>query len=221
MGTDRHEPSDVGPFLVEVGDDAKVVLDVGSRHSLEALVMSRYLPNADIYCFEPNPDSYATCVENTADNDRISVVQYAASDSCGKVSFYPIDPSETVTPWFDGNLGASSMYRSNGDYPYERYHQKEIEVDQIRIDEWCRDNGIEQVDAVWMDVQGHALKCLEGFGDVLDSVRVIQVELEHKAIYDGQCLFPEVDEYLINKGFVLKKRMGENEWSGDYIYTRI
>ena len=213
--------SDISHFIREVGNNAQVILDIGSRHSLEAVEFSKSLPESNVYCFEPNPDSYITCLENTKGYQNIEVFQIAASDKDGMISFFAIDPDKTITSWFDGNLGASSMYKANGSYPYEKYHQKEIEVEQKRIDTWCNECGIGEVDAVWMDVQGHALSCLEGFGDVLDTVRVIQVELEHRVIYEGQCLFPEVNDYLINKGFILKRRMGENEWSGDYIYARI
>ena len=146
-------------------DDVSVIFDVGSLHCLESIEFSKKYKNARIFAFEANPDSYQVCLENTKGIDNITVINQAVNDYNGTCTFYPINPEETETPWFDGNRGASSLYKSNGSYDHiERYVQNELEVPCTRLDTFCEENGIDRVDLMWMDLQGAELIALKSMG---------------------------------------------------------
>jgi hypothetical protein len=70
---------------------------------------------------------------------------------------------------------------------------------------WAGDNGVQYIDYLKVDTQGAELSILKGAGDLLDSARVLEVEVEFNPIYKGQPLFSDVDTFLRDKGFVLWK----------------
>lgn len=204
----QYQASDISVFNRFVNQkfksfkDVKVIFDIGSCHCLESVEFSKVYTEAKIVAFEANPTSYQVCLDNTKDIPSITVVNQAINDYDGLCKFYPMDKEKTVTTWEDGNQGASSLYLANGAYDHiEKYVQYEIEMPCTRIDTYCEKNSIDHIDAIWMDLQGAELKALESMGSVLDTVQVIHTELEVNPMYEGQCLFKDVNIFLQDNGF--------------------
>tara|TARA_Y100001949_G_C15912144_1_gene297308 strand:- start:151 stop:840 length:690 start_codon:yes stop_codon:yes gene_type:complete len=206
---DKLKPEDITKFIhysklkFPNFDDVSVIFDIGSRHSLESIEFSKKFPNANIYAFEANPKCYRDCIENAKSIERINIYNVAVNNYDGICDFYAINPEKTITPWFDGNLGASSLYKANGKYPHEKYVQDKIEVSSVRLDSWCNANGVKNIDLMWIDAQGAGMRIFEGMGKkLLNTVKIIQIELEGTPIYEGQSLYKEVSDYLNVNGFV-------------------
>ena len=200
--------------------EVEVIFDVGACHALESVELSKKYPNAKVYTFEANPVSYNVCLENTEGYDSITVINEAVNDYDGICKFYPMDKEKTITTWEDGNQGASSLYRANGQYDFiEKYVQYEIEVPCTRLDTFCEKNGIDKIDIIWMDLQGAELKALQSLGSLLDTVQIIHTELEMNPMYEGQCLFSDVNEYLTNNGFDLEYGDTNVQFGSNFIFT--
>jgi len=200
--------------------EVEVIFDVGACHALESVELSKKYPNAKVYTFEANPVSYNVCLENTEGYDSITVINEAVNDYDGLCKFYPMDKEKTITTWEDGNQGASSLYRANGQYDFiEKYVQYEIEVPCTRLDTFCEKNDIDKIDIIWMDLQGAELKALQSLGSLLDTVQIIHTELEMNPMYEGQCLFSDVNEYLINNGFDLEYGDTNVQFGSNFIFT--
>lgn len=194
------------------------VFDVGSRDGLQAIELANTFGQADVVAIECNRETLEKCRRNVAHNPRIRLVEKAVNSYTGRCTFYPIDPSRTVTTWPDGNPGASSLFVANGDYAAERYVQNEVEVDCIRLDVLCGQLKIDVIDLVWMDLQGAELLALQSAGLLLDKIRYIYTEVSHRAMYQGQCLFNDLDAFLTSRGFRLCTRIDRNRWQQDVIY---
>ena len=200
--------------------EVEVIFDVGACHALESVELSKKYPNAKVYTFEANPVSYNVCLENTEGYDSITVINEAVNDYDGFCKFYPMDKEKTITTWEDGNQGASSLYRANGQYDFiEKYVQYEIEVPCTRLDTFCEKNDIDKIDIIWMDLQGAELKALQSLGSLLDTVQIIHTELEMNPMYEGQCLFSDVNEYLTNNGFDLEYGDTNVQFGSNFIFT--
>ena len=200
--------------------EVEVIFDVGACHALESVELSKKYPNAKVYTFEANPVSYNVCLENTEGYDSITVINEAVNDYDGLCKFYPMDKEKTITTWEDGNQGASSLYRANGQYDFiEKYVQYEIEVPCTRLDTFCERNDIDKIDIIWMDLQGAELKALQSLGSLLDTVQIIHTELEMNPMYEGQCLFSDVNEYLTNNGFDLEYGDTNVQFGSNFIFT--
>ena len=200
--------------------EVEVIFDVGACHALESVELSKKYPNAKVYTFEANPVSYNVCLENTEGYDSITVINEAVNDYDGLCKFYPMDKEKTITTWEDGNQGASSLYRANGQYDFiEKYVQYEIEVPCTRLDTFCEKNDIDKIDIIWMDLQGAELKALQSLGSLLDTVQIIHTELEMNPMYEGQCLFSDVNEYLTSNGFDLEYGDTNVQFGSNFIFT--
>ena len=69
-----------------------------------------------------------------------------------------------------------------------------------------------------MDVQGAELRVLNGAGTLLDSVRVIWMEVEAKPLYKDQPLKADVERFMASRGF--EKRLDTvGSVSGDQLYV--
>ena len=196
------------------------VLDVGSRDGEVALSVKRRLPQVRVFAFECNPDALRLCQSNLRGHADIELVDKAVSDACGPVSFFAIDPAASVTPHLDGNIGASSLYKADHSYPYEKYAQKEITVEEITLEAWAKEARVDAVDLLWIDLQGAELRAFRGMGDLLRTVKIIYTEVEYKPMYQGQPTHQELAEFMKANGFQLRQRMNTSEWFGNEMYVR-
>lgn len=223
----KYQPESLTNFFTAIDkiysnpDDVLVIFDIGSLHCLESIEFSKKYKNAKIYAFEANKESYKVCLENTKDIDNIIVINKCINDYDGVCKFFPINPSKTVTTWFDGNRGASSIFKANGAVDHiEKYVQDEVEMECIRLDTFCKENNITKINAIWMDLQGAELLALKGLGDMIDTVNVIQTELEINPMYENQTLFSDVNPFLLNKNFSLISGNQTAQFGSDFIYVK-
>ncbi|HET7085476.1 MAG TPA: FkbM family methyltransferase [Rhizomicrobium sp.] len=199
----------------------RTVFDIGSRDGQQSLELSELFGEADIVAIECNPGTLDQCRKNVAQNPRITLVEKAINSYTGNCPFFPIDPKRTITTWKDGNPGASSLFLATGDYPAEKYVQNEIEVECTRLDDLCKHLKIDTIDLIWMDLQGAELIALESAGALLERVRYIYTEVSHRPLYKGQCLFDEVDSFLLARGFRRCTKINRQRWQQDIIYENV
>ena len=198
-------------------ENIKTIFDVGSRDLEESIYFAERYPNAKIYSFECNPRTISTCIERQKKYSNIFFFSEAVNNYTGTCKFYPTDPEKTITPHPDGNQGASSLFKANGNYTLETYIQKEIVVPCTRLDDVIKKHNIDKIDILWMDLQGAELLALQSLGDYLDKISFICTEVEMNPIYENQCLFKDVDNFL-NKKF--EKVYGDlnTHWGTNIIY---
>ena len=202
-------------------ESVRTIFDIGSRDGLQSVEFHAAFPGARIHAFECNPDTFPTVVENTRACPRITPANFAVNDYSGECTFYKIDREKTRTPWEDGNPGASSLFQANGQYTLEDYVQQPVTVACTTLDDYCASVGITQVDLIWMDLQGAELKAFQGFRQGLQRARYIYVELTHRAIYEGQPLFAEVDAFLREAGFERLTEPNPEQWFEDVVYRNV
>jgi FkbM family methyltransferase len=215
--------SDVKKFAAlirrHVGDP-DVLFEFGARDGAETVMIASEFPEARVFSFECNEATLPRCREKVALNSRITLIEKAVGDSNGNVTFHPIDPAKTITTWADGNPGASSLFLASGKYEVESYVQRSEEVCMVRPDTFMAANGIEKVDAIWMDIQGAELMALQGLGERIYDVGLVSLEAEFVEIYRGQPLFWEIYEFLTAKGFFLTSFLTLGRHSCDAVFVR-
>jgi len=196
-----------------------IILDVGSRDAMESVTLKDFYPNANIYAFECNPPAIELCKKNIGKHSGIVLVPNAVSDVNGTLEFFAIDPERTITTHKDGNIGASSLFLANPEYPHEKYHQNKITVESVTLSRWAKHVGVFDIDILWIDLQGAELRAFRGMEDLISHVKVIYTEVEFREMYLGQPLFNEINQYLLRKGFVLIK-LYPYGWFGNALYVR-
>lgn len=204
------------------------VLDVGSWHLKQSLEMLHAFPEAKIHAFEPAPDNFRLCEQthlnmNPAERSKISLWNMACGSDTGVIDFFTID--ETLG---DSNAGAASKYKFkpglNGSFYNQHWVQKQIQAQQIKLDDWQIQHKIGPVDLMWIDVQGGELDVFQGAACMLDDVKIIFTEVGLQAYYEGQSLKPQIDEFLAAKGFreiTEAFELNGFEYEGNTVYVRV
>lgn len=205
-------------------DSIETICDIGSWHLGQSIEFLELLPEAKVYAFEANPANYQTCQDihsrlNGYFKTNLKVYNTALNDKPGKIKFYPV---------VDENPGASSKYKFmqglTEEYFDKTWTQKEIEVDATTLDIWAKENNINNIDIIWIDVQGAELDVFEGAKETLKNVKCIFTEVGLKAYYEGQALKDQID-YILTKehDFVEIKESFEyngSDCEGNTIYIR-
>lgn len=209
-------------FLNKVFPDKSApltILDIGSKDCLEAIEFSKHFINSKVYSFEPNPDAIKIARKNSKEYKNHTLIEKAVSDKNGYIKFYPIDPELTETTHKDGNIGASSIFKASGKYPIEKYVQKEIEVESITIEQFCKDNNINKIDFVWMDLQGAEYLALKGMGSYLQDIEIIHTEAELFEIYENQHFFEDIENLLTKTHFLISGNK-KNYFFANFIFLK-
>jgi FkbM family methyltransferase len=176
-----------------------VVVDVGARWGF-AQAWDRLREKCLTIGFEPDEEECARLSEIHRGDQRMRFVPVALGAQSGLATLYltrdrkgcsiypPATEAVTRHPGLtDGQLEDTSV------------------IELMALDDWCAAEGIGQVDAMKIDTQGSELDVLRGAEATLGSVRLIEVEVEFNELYEGIALFPAVDQYLRQQGFVLWK----------------
>lgn len=197
------------------------ILDVGARDCMQSIELYYAFPNSNIYSFECNPNTLDICkknIENYKVGDRVKLIEGAVCDHNGTIDFYPIDQEKNETIHADGNPGASSMFQHNGNYTSESLAQYKINVNCHRLDHVMKQNGVKNVDIIWMDLQGAELLALKGLGDYLKNVKYIYTEVTYTEIYSGQVMFDELHSFLKDNNFSNLNTPRLTGWQEDILY---
>lgn len=132
------------------------VLDVGANIGLWAMGAARAVgESGSVHAVEPIPENHSRLVSNLALNrlHHVRTVQMAFSNQSG--------PDTMFRPTY-ANSGHPSLGRRDGlDAP--------IEVRAITVDDYCKQERLEQIDFVKIDVEGAELLVLEGATRLLAS----------------------------------------------------
>lgn len=206
---------------IENKDNNYIIFDIGSRDCAQSIEFYNKFPNAKIYAFECNANTLNICKKNIENyKDRITLIEGAVCDYDGNITFYPINQQKTQTTWADGNPGASSLFKSNGNYTIEKYIQDETTIPCYRLDTIMKQYNIPKVDIIWMDLQGAELLALKGLGNYIETVEYIHTEVTYKEMYSGQVMFKELNDYIVSKDFSIVNTLTFQGWQEDAIYKK-
>lgn len=199
-----------------------IIFDIGSRDCEQSIEFYHKFPNARIFAFECNPNTLPICRKNIENyQDRITLIEGAVCDYDGEITFYPIDQEKTITTWVDGNPGASSLFKSSGNYDcIEKYVQNEIVTNCHRLDTVIEKYNIPKVDIIWMDIQGAELLALKSLGKYLNYVEYIYTEVTYNSeMYTGQVMFEELHDFMLKNHYIVKNNLTMGQcWQDNVVY---
>lgn len=82
---------------------------------------------------------------------------------------------------------------------------KPIEVETRRLDDFCKSEEIDAIDLIHMDVQGAEMLVLEGAGRMLQSTKLIWLEVSDRELYQSQPRRKHIERFMEKAGFALIK----------------
>lgn len=167
------------------------ILEIGCNDGSDTLRFLRAMPDARIYCFEPDPRAIRRFRQQIGSgHDNVKLVEIALSDRTGTIDFYPSSGrypgggDDKPEGW---DLSGSIRRPKNHliEYPWVKFDQV-MPVQTRRLDDWCAENGVRQVDFIWMDVQGAEGDVIAGAREILKSTRYLYTEYSNRETYEGQ-----------------------------------
>lgn len=171
----------------------RVLLDIGSHNLDQSIVFAEIFPNTRIIAVEPNPVQYKICLDKASKYKNIEVHNFAISDVGGTADFWVVD----------GNPGGSSLLEPIS-VPYSTNKWTKISVECVRLDDLLKKIGVNEVDVVWIDVQGHELSALKSLGSLINSVKAIHTEACPNPYYKGHTPQSELEEFLNQNNFAFR-----------------
>jgi FkbM family methyltransferase len=138
------------------------------------------------------------CITNTDDD----IVNYnIASNNGHSSSIYPMKEHKEI--WKDVSEVGQSEFKTK------------------RMMTIVKENNINllEYEDLIVDVQGAELEVLKSFDGNIRHFKTIEVEISTKELYEGQVLFPELNQYLEDHGF--KKQCEPHTFHCNLIYDNI
>lgn len=149
-------------------DPKPVLLDVGANIGKYALSLSREFPDAKIFSFEPNRNTFKILKQNVKDKAECINAGLGSEVKTGKIYTY----ADSLTS------SHASIYSDVFKVFHEAEKVVDIDFEMITIDNFCAQRGIKEIDLLKIDTEGNELEVLKGGRKMLseDRIKVIQFE---------------------------------------------
>jgi len=176
--------------------EVRCIIDGGAHRGDFSIKAISIFPKATSYSFEPQKNIYDLLLKTISNNLHIKTFRYALGARTGKAQFY------TNTYSLSSALSPTSL---EGLKYFKEYNQPRNteEVDVITLKDFTTKEKITSIDLCKLDLQGYELEALRGLGNVINSVKLIYLEINFIRTYETCCLFSEIDQYLQKHNFYL------------------
>ncbi len=174
----------------EMLKNCSTIFDVGANRGEITSKYAELFPQANVYAFEPFPDSFKILESKFFGNKRIECFQNAIGAVNTKSNLFVNRNVDTNSLLSSVKIGLSSDQQVK--------NVGVIEVDVCTIDDFCRNKLINSIDILKLDIQGSELFALKGATELLKNKRInlIYSEVYFKKQYENQPLFPDISKFL-------------------------
>ncbi len=204
------ELSFIRDFLKNYMAEKPVVFDVGSNVGEYAKLIRQYHSQAQIHCFEPNPETFAHLQKNCAGEKYLN--NLGLSDQPGELQlFFQADNATSVQASLNPDI-LKNIARAD--------QVKSVQVKLKTIDQYCMENEISDIDFLKIDTEGFELEALQGAKKMLDAKKIRCIQFEFNEVNIVKRRFIK-DFYDLLTGFEFY-RLDENRmipmgtWSPDH-----
>jgi FkbM family methyltransferase len=207
-------------FLNEINDEVKIIFEVGARYGDESLKLSTIFPKSKIYSFECNPNTVDICKNKLKNNENITFIPCGLGNRNEKLPFYSYVEIDGASSFFK-RIDAEKTQVFNG------------YIDVKTLFDFMKENNIDNIDLLCMDVQGFELNILKGAEENLKKIKYIIME-EPKPIINTTYLpenvhssyinaptSQEISEFMLKNNFVELVRIDENMIEDNVMYKQL
>ena len=200
-----------------INNEIHTILDIGSYNGSDAIILSRIFSKATIYCFEADNNNFKKLVENVQFNKRIVPINIAVSDKEEVLEFYPSDGKNNEED-FKGSGSILKPTSKHSEIWGNLVFNDPLKVKAVSINSWAKANNINQIDFVWMDVQGAELKVLKGFEELLPTTKAVILEIwDNTDYYQDSVSFASLQSFFAANNFRMSN-LWKMYFSGDALF---
>lgn len=181
--------------LLNLAEGKKVVIDVGANIGLTAVNIAKILPDAKIYGFEP-------------DKDNISRAEYL-------LKINHVENCRLINSGLGNERKDAKLFKVQSDNPGMNRILKESEeitdvtfseITVVTLDDFAKENKIENIDLIKIDVEGYELKVLEGASEIIrDSSPDLFIELDDNNLKEQNDSAVKLISFLESFGYEISR----------------
>jgi FkbM family methyltransferase len=190
--------------------DGGVIVDIGAYDGDSSIFFARALPEHKILAFEPNPLSYQKAKTNIQKYNNVALFDFGFYKHAGSLDFY-------VT-----SNDVSSSLLSIKDFS-EISLKTKIKVQVKTLDDFFA--SYPNILLLKLDVQGAELDILMSGTETLKKTSLILTEVSVTEMYEGGCLYHELDRFLNAHNFLIHTIISNYNHEGtkyfDVLYKKI
>ncbi len=192
-GRSAGSSPDIWTWL-RVSGGIRTILDIGANNGEFAEYLSTYFDARRTVAIEPLPGCAAQVRQREKAIRNLTVFECAVSDREERAVLFEnaYAPASSLLP-------VSKI--SADEFPQTASHQKEVEVAVRRLDDLIDPSILEEAVLIKIDVQGLEDKVIRGGENTFRAAKFVLIEMSFVPMYDGQPLFEEVHDLLVNIGF--------------------
>lgn len=187
-GYDVHTDGERGLLVQAKLVGMPVIFDVGANVGDWSALAHELYPQAAIHAFELSPKTAVLLQQRLVGKSAIEIHPFGLADQAGEVNFFS----------YEGEANVLSGLRA----PLHSHVPHQIERATVRTgDEFCREQGVQQIDFLKVDAEGADYEVLVGFSEMLAARRIALVQFEH----EGGHFLRDFYDLLEPKGYALGK----------------
>jgi FkbM family methyltransferase len=160
-----YSPNFLEDLRFLISKDQPTLIDVGAHYGETANDFRKLFPRSRIHAFEPDPNSFKQLFANCHDDTSISLNQSACSDINGISEFFQnsADATNSLLPLIKGEVN---------DFGVAIQEHSKVDVNTIKLSDYCETHKIDYIDLLKIDVQGSELRVLQGIESYLKEKRI-------------------------------------------------
>ena len=155
---------EVNSCLSLLKKEPQIFIDIGANKGLYSKFLLKKIGNVECHLFEPSRHNSMILKELFSSFDQVKINEIALSNANSKAKLFSDKPGSPL----------SSLSKRRLDHLNINMEIEEL-VEIQRFEEYWKYN-YPIIDYVKIDVEGHELDVLDGFGDLIKQVRLIQFE---------------------------------------------
>ena len=180
-------------------DSPKIIIEAGAADGIDTLIFSSNFPSATVFAIEPVKEQYEHLMLKSKQASNIQLFNLALSDKNGAGSIFVGNDVGAL-----GGMGSSSLLKP---YLHEEFFPEiKFEIQQsittITLEKFIEDAQIDEIDLLWLDIQGAELAVLNASKEVLmRKVKFLHLEISRVKLYEDMPNERAIRRFLKDAGF--------------------
>ena len=176
----------------------------------KTLRLSAYFPQAKISVFEPEPYLYSTLNYTTKTCPNVTCHPFALCDTKGTRPFFVTHSQKEIC----GSLYEHAKTSNDQTRSYT------LEVATTTLDAWAVENNIDQVDLLWLDLDGAEYTVLKASPTLLKTAKAIITQVHFVQHNPSVPLYADYKKWLEEQGFSIVKEDIQESRTGTVFFLK-
>ena len=169
-------------LLRHIAPRVKTIFDVGTNIGEWAASVLEINPGVNLHCFEPDPTTFAN-LEKRSFPSNVRLNQIGLSDKPGETELFTYGELHAMNSIYLRTAGVKAHSRQK--------------IELSTVDLYCQTNGVDRVDFLKIDVEGHELAVVRGAEQTLRAGRVGLAQFEYGGTYiDSRTFLKDVWDFI-------------------------